>query len=275
MQADGGDVVECDVVTRGASFSDAGLMQAYDGDVVECDVVTIGAGFVGLAVGAALACHGDSHGRCRIIEQGPCCGAFWHGGHEHLSLHSPYHRLPHDGGLAMKYPMFKTKAEVRDYLETYAAQHCLDDCISFGEKVLNVKHCSHPTHPLCVRTDKALYRCKRLVVATGLNRRPHIPDFEGLELHPDVCHSWEVETCARYKGKRVIIIGSGNSSAELAVALHEAGAASIDLLVDAPRHFVRRSTMGRVFRLFPYLGLSTESMVHELHRCTFGPGSGA
>ena len=82
-------------------------------------------------------------------------------------------------------------------------------------------------------------------------------------------HSWSVASCDEYRGERVLLVGSGNSSAELAVALHRAGAKSVDLLVDGPRHFVRRSTMGRVFGLFPYFGLSTESMVHELHRCTF------
>ena len=45
------------------------------------------------------------------------------------------------------------------------------------------------------------------------------------------------------------------------VACHEAGAACVELLVDGPRHVVRRSTMGAVFRLFPWLGLSVESMV--------------
>ena len=218
---------------------------------VECDVLTIGAGFVGLAAGAALASHAESRGHCRIIEQGPCCGAFWHGGHEHLSLHSPHHRLPHDGGLAMQYPMFKTKGEVRDYLQKYAEAHGLDECISFGERVLSVRHCpeERATHPLRVCTDKAEYRCKRVVVATGLNRRPHlpVPACEGIDLHPHVVHSWQVESCSRYSGKRVLLVGSGNSSAELAVALHEAGAASIDILVDAPRHFVRRSTMGFIF----------------------------
>ena len=62
----------------------------------ECDVLIIGAGFVGLAVGAGLSSH-----ECRaakdnmiIVEQGPDCGAFWRGGHENLTLHSPHHQLP-------------------------------------------------------------------------------------------------------------------------------------------------------------------------------------
>ena len=37
--------------------------------------------------------------------------------------------------------------------------------------------------------------------------------------------------------------------------------------VDGPRHFLRRSTLGRLFALFPLVGLSTDSMTNELHRC--------
>jgi glycine/D-amino acid oxidase-like deaminating enzyme len=110
------------------------------------DVVVIGAGFVGVSVGAGLASHagacrdndGLDHSRVQIIEQGPECGAFWLGGHEALSLHSPHHRLPHDGGLAYDYPMFKTKHEVRDYMNRYAQNKGLAQCMSFGETVLRV-----------------------------------------------------------------------------------------------------------------------------------------
>lgn len=212
----------------------------------------------------------------RIIEQGGECGSFWRGGHEHLSLHSPHHQLPHDGGLAHEYPMFKTKHEVREYVSRYASYKGLAKHISFGEKVLHVKHDpgGDAERPWRVTTDKRTHRARRVVVATGLNRKPHVPTIPGADRREGsgprgLRHSWSVASCDEYRGERVLLVGSGNSSAELAVALHRAGAKSVDLLVDGPRHFVRRSTMGRVFGLFPYFGLSTESMVHELHRCTF------
>ena len=265
-------------------------------EVTPVDVVVVGAGFTGLAAAAGVADHaGSAKGRTVVIEQGRECGAFWLGGHERLSLHSPYHRLPHDAGLADAYPMFKSKAQVRDYLAAYAASHGLDGSILFGETVLRIEPRGDGDGgwPLRVRTDRAEYAARRVVVATGLNRAPHVPAFEGLELHPDVRHSWHVASCDAYAGKRVLLVGSGNSAAELAVgcheaattpcmythmcnphahgmcilrvytqvACHEAGAACVELLVDGPRHVVRRSTMGAVFRLFPWLGLSVESMV--------------
>lgn len=255
-------------------------------ETLKFDVLVIGAGFVGVSVGAGLASHagacrdndGLDHSRVQIIEQGPECGAFWLGGHEALSLHSPHHRLPHDGGLAYDYPMFKTKHEVRDYMNRYAQNKGLARCMSFGETVLRISHEPEvdKDRPWRVATDKRELRARRVVVATGLNRQPHFPHIPGSEERAArggaraLRHSWSVSSCDEYKGERVLLVGSGNSAAELAVALHHSGAKSIDILVDGPRHFVRRSTMGQIFRLFPYVSLSTESMVHDLHRCTFG-----
>ena len=189
----------------------------------ECDVLIIGAGFVGLAVGAGLASHGCTAAKDNmlIVEQGPDCGAFWRGGHEHLSLHSPHHQLPHDGGLAHEYPMFKTKHEVRDYVSRYAADKGLMKHISFGETVLSVQHepGSDGERPWCVRTNKREHRARRVVVATGLNREPHVPAFEGADAYTgDLRHSWHVRDCRSYGGKRVLVVGSGNSAAELTVA---------------------------------------------------------
>ncbi|KOO22041.1 monooxygenase [Chrysochromulina tobinii] len=173
--------------------------------------------------------------------------------------------------------MFKTKHEVRDYMNRYAQNKGLAQCMSFGETVLRISHEPEvdKDRPWRVATDKRELRARRVVVATGLNRQPHIPHIPGSEERAAhgaraLRHSWSVSSCDEYKGERVLLVGSGNSAAELAVALHHSGAKSIDILVDGPRHFVRRSTMGQIFRLFPYLSLSTESMVHDLHRCTFG-----
>ena len=59
-------------------------------------------------------------------------------------------------------------------------------------------------------------------MATGLNREPHVPCFEGREsFRGEVRHSWHVRECSGYRGQRVLLVGSGNSGAELAVALHE------------------------------------------------------
>ena len=135
--------------------------------------------------------------------------------------------------------MFKTKHEVRDYLNRYALRHGVHERISFGETVLSLDHmpvleARGIARPWRILTDRRELRAQRVVVATGLNREPHVPSFEGAcefaERH-DLRHSWHVPSCAGYRGKRVLLVGSGNSAAELAVALHEAEAGAIDILV--------------------------------------------
>ena len=265
-------------------MSEVGPSESNQAEQVEAvDVVVIGAGFVGLAAGAALAASPASHGKVRILESGDSVGHFWVGGHEQLSLHSPYHKLPHDGGLSREYPMFKTKHDVRDYLARYAEAHGLQENLRLGRRVTALEHSAEgfaasPSHPWRVQTDVPgeTYLARRVVVATGLNREPHVPRFEGREsFRGEVRHSWHVRECSGYQGKRVLLVGSGNSGAELAVALHEAGAASIDLLVDGPRHFVSRTATGRFFSLLELLGVNTDTMVHDLHRATFGTARGA
>ena len=118
-----------------------------------------------------------------------------------------------------------------------------------------------------------MYRARHVIVATGLNREPHMPEVDGaaqFAAQRSLCHSWEVESCAPYRDKRVLVVGSGNSAAEVATSLHREGAACVVMLVDTPRHFVRRSTLGRIFALFPYCGLDSDSLVHDMHRATFG-----
>ena len=237
------------------------------------DVLIVGAGFCGLGCAAALAATPGSD--FLVLEKGPAPGAFWFGGHEHLSLHSPFHALPHDSGLAEKYPMFKTKHEVQEYCARYATAHGIDRHCRFGERVVNIKHEAATARSVdgCwrVETSKGVYRARRVVVATGLNCEAHVPDISGMSsCGMPVRHSWEVTECASYAGKRVLVVGSGNSAAEMAIALHRAGAQSIDLLVDQPQHLIRRSSLASFFGLFPWLGLSTADLVHELHRVSFG-----
>ena len=90
---------------------------ARDGQKEErYDVVIIGAGFTGLACGAgftAAAKETGASGSFKIIDKGSNVGHFWTGGHKDLSLHSPYHSLPHDRGLAHEFSMFKSKHEVQ------------------------------------------------------------------------------------------------------------------------------------------------------------------
>lgn len=69
------------------------------------------------------------------------------------------------------------------------------------------------------------YICQWLVVATGENAEPVMPDIEGLqEFGGDVIHASEYKSGEKYSGKKVLVIGCGNSGMEVSLDLSNHGA---------------------------------------------------
>jgi putative flavoprotein involved in K+ transport len=93
----------------------------------------------------------------------------------------------------------------------------------------------------------------RVVIATGHSNVPFRPDWPG-DFAGDIVHSADYRNPAPYIGRRVLVVGAGNSGAEIAVDLVEGGAAEVLLAVRSVPHIVRRDTLG-----FPsqVLGIAT------------------
>jgi len=95
-----------------------------------------------------------------------------------------------------------------------------------------------------LETNHGLFRGSNLVVASGYNRIPKTPEFRGLErFGGEVLHSSNYKNGAPFKGKRVLVIGCGNSGAEIALDLHEHGAQT-SLVVRNPIHVAPRDVLG-------------------------------
>jgi NADPH-dependent 2,4-dienoyl-CoA reductase/sulfur reductase-like enzyme len=90
---------------------------------------------------------------------------------------------------------------------------------------------------------------RRVVVAAGIRPFAWMPPAFG-ELPREVAsHSSEQRDLARYAGRRVVVVGAGQSALESAALLHEAGGRP-ELIVRAPRvYFLRR--VPRLHRLGP------------------------
>ncbi|MFF3765807.1 NAD(P)-binding domain-containing protein [Streptomyces sp. NPDC001922] len=84
-----------------------------------------------------------------------------------------------------------------------------------------------------------------VVVATGFNHTPYVPDWPGRDAFGgEVAHASHYRNAAPYRGLDVLVVGSGNTGAEIAVDLAEGGASRVRLAVRTPPHIVRRSTLG-------------------------------
>lgn len=194
----------------------------------------VGAGLAGLATAASLRAAGVS--RVAVLERGADVAAFWSGHYDRLQLHSPWHDLPHDGGLRRRWRAFLRRDELVAYLQAYAKHHDLYPLLSVGQAVERV---AREGDRWTVETATHRFRAPFVAVATGAQRVPHVPEIPGREVfRGEVVHSRAYRNARPYRGRRVLVVGSGNSAAEIALELAERGAAAVSLWVRAPRHFI-------------------------------------
>lgn len=233
--------------------------------VCEKDVIVVGCGFAGLSLAAALRAHGVDD--FRVLEQGPVIGAFWAGNYDRIRLHSAFHDLPQDGGARRKYGIFLTRDELLSYFRDYAAYHRLAAHLNLNERVLRARR--HGSRWL-VETEHGTYSARYLAVATSASSVPVVPDIPGTATFRGPCiHSRSYRNAGPFRGRRVLIVGNGNSAAEIALDLVEGGAAHVGIWSRGPRHFIPLRSLARVVRLLRFLRLDfTDRAFDRDHRLT-------
>ncbi|MFE3599524.1 flavin-containing monooxygenase [Streptomyces sp. NPDC059096] len=207
-------------------------------------VYVIGGGPGGLAAAAALRQQGV---RAVVLEKSGAVGASWRAHYERLRLHTTRARsgLP---GLKMprSFGRWPARADVVRYLEKYAAHHGLE--IVTGVEVTRVDPAPDSSGWLLRATGGRELTGRAVVVATGFNHTPRLPSWPGLAAYEEaggtVLHAAAYRDPAPYAGKDVLVVGVGNTGAEIAVDLAEGGAARVRLAIRTVPHILRRSTLG-------------------------------
>ncbi|MFF3561846.1 flavin-containing monooxygenase [Streptomyces sp. NPDC002574] len=206
------------------------------------DAIVIGAGPGGLAVAASLRHRGV---RTLVVERSGAVGASWRGHYERLRLHTT-RRLSALPGLAIprSYGRWVGRDDVVRYLEQYAQFHDLD--VATGIEVSRIERTEGPAAGWALpATGGRKLTARSIVVATGFNHTPHLPDWPGLDTFDgELLHASDYRNGTAYAGRDVLVVGVGNTGAEIAVDLVEAGAARVRLAVRTPPHIMRRSTAG-------------------------------
>jgi cation diffusion facilitator CzcD-associated flavoprotein CzcO len=96
-----------------------------------------------------------------------------------------------------------------------------------------------------IDTSSGEIRTRAVVLATGNYRTPVIPEWPGLaDFTGELVHSGDFRTAWPFRGRDVLVVGAGNSAADIAVQLAENGAGRIWLAVRTPPHLVRRAMAG-------------------------------
>jgi indole-3-pyruvate monooxygenase len=201
--------------------------------------LVIGAGPAGLAVSACLTKHGVEH---VVLEREDEVAPRWRNHYERLHLHTfrDLSRLPHQKW-KQGTPRYPSRQQVMDYMDDYARDLCVEP--HFSQAVQMAKRVDGAWH---VRTQKQTFEAESLVIATGYNRTPYSPTWPGQDgFRGEILHTHAYRNGARWRGKRVLVVGAGNSGAEIAMDLVEHGAKAA-ICIRGPIHFVARDVAGGI-----------------------------
>ena len=208
-------------------------------------VLIIGGGAAGLSSAASLARQGI---HAKVFERDSCIGGSWSRRYQSLKLHTirgysslAYYPIPSDRS------RYLSKDEYAAYLAEYTEKLGLD--VSLGEDVHALHQIPNSTDKMDweVVTNRGTRRAKVIVIATGQYSEAHLPTWDGInEFRGVVLHSSQYTSGAAYRGQKALVIGLGNSGAEIAADLSMYGATNISVSVRTIPPIVSREMFGIV-----------------------------
>jgi putative flavoprotein involved in K+ transport len=202
------------------------------------DAVVVGAGAAGLAAAAMLQRAGL---RAVVLEAGAEPGAAWRERYDRLHLHTsrglsalPGYRIPR------RYGRWLPRDAVVAYLQEYADRSGLS-----VRTATRVERVDRENAGWIVRIPDGSLAARHVVLATGFSNVPHLPDWPGGErFRGELVHSSTYRNPEPFRGRDVLVVGSGNSGAEIAVDLANGGATRVRIAIRTPPHIARRSALG-------------------------------
>jgi putative flavoprotein involved in K+ transport len=203
--------------------------------------VVLGAGPAGLAAAAEL---GRAGVPTLVLDRADRVGSSWAGHYDRLHLHTsrglshlPGYRIPRSSG------RWVARDDVLRYLADYAAHHRLD--VRLGVTAEAVERAEEGWRiPWSRGSEHGTLAADTVVVATGYNHTAKLPDWPGLDGYAGtVLHSSAYRSPALLGARHALVVGPGNSGAEIAADLAEAGV-DVSLAMRTPPNVVLRAVAG-------------------------------
>lgn len=208
----------------------------------------IGAGPCGLAMMRALQKVGiDAHG----YEASHDVGGLWDISNPRSTMYESAHLI--SSRTTTEFSEFPMRSKVdypnhrvlKEYFDEYASAFSLRDRFSFNTRVTRIEPAAGGGWSLTATGPEGdrTRHYRGVIFANGTLAEPNLPAFNG-EFSGEIMHTSEYKHSSQLAGKRVLIIGAGNSGCDIAVdAVHHAE--SIDMSVRRGYYFVPRYLFGR------------------------------
>lgn len=201
----------------------------------------IGAGPVGLGMAKALKDAGVPYDQ---VDADTDVGGNWkHGVYTTAHIISSRKTTEYaDFPMPEDYPDFPSRLQMYEYLRSYAETFSLRENIEFETKVLKVLPLENELWEIELESgEKRIY--KGVMVCNGHHWRKRFPTFEG-EFAGEYFHSKDYKNPNQLKGKRVLIIGGGNSACDVASEAARVGK-SCDLSLRRGYWFLPKTLFGK------------------------------
>lgn len=198
-------------------------------------VCVIGAGASGLTAIKNLTEHGFG---VDCYERETDVGGAWNWRHDrspvyastHLISSRPLTQYP-DFPMPDAWPDYPHHRQLLSYLERYADHFDLRQHIWFGTEVVRVEPADGDRWDVTTRSTggygaERIHRYAAVVVANGHNWSPNLPEYEGLdEFRGEVMHASAYQDATQLRGRRVLVVGAGNTGCDIAVEAAQQAAA--------------------------------------------------
>lgn len=204
----------------------------------------IGAGPAGLAVAGRLR---KMNIPFEVIEQHDKIAWSWTQHYDRLHLHTvkQLSALPHLP-FPKEYPTYVPRLELVKYYESYAEKFAIKP--HFNTSVTSIRRQENGSWLVKTNTEQS-FEAENVVIATGINRVPNFPKWKGQEnFKGQIVHSRNYKNPTPFLGQKVLVVGMGNTGAEVALDLSEKGVDTY-ISVRSPINFVPRDVNGRPVQL--------------------------